>query len=144
MIFDPSCSGSARKSIQRWHVDQTSTRLRRIVWRSTPATMHLTPLEHAHLHQAPYTCPSTTSWWGIASHGDGYSHTRLYDIASPQGMIHFSHTFRAFHLIFHTDLCFAVLTCLQTPFVPPRRLIATVPENFLPPLPPSISHRTYH
>jgi len=48
------------------------------------------------------------------------SNTRLYkgNIASPQGMIHFSQHFLHTFLGSITDLSVGVLTCLQAPFLP--------------------------
>jgi hypothetical protein len=137
-LFHIFCYEPARKPIQCWHVDETSTRPMRIAWRNTLTTVHPTLLECAPVHQTPYMCLSTTSWWGATSHEDGYSLTHLYkgDL-DPQGMIHFSHTFHTFHLISHTDFSVGVLMCLQTSFVPPRRLVAIVSEHF------SSSDRSY-
>jgi Mg2+ and Co2+ transporter CorA len=114
--------------------------------RQQTISVHVTLPEHTSVQQTPYTCHLIVSQSRATYQESSYSHTRLYksDLASPQGMIHFSHTFYALFMSSNTNLSVGVLTCLHTPFVPPWRLIATVPEHFLPPLPTSVPHQTDH
>jgi len=117
-----------------------STRLRCIAWRNRPISVHVTLPEHASVHQRPYTCHLIISQSRATYHKSSYSHTCLCKghLTSPQGMIHFFHTFYTFFLSCNTDLSVGVLMWLQTPFVPPWRLIAIVLEHFLPSLPTSV------
>jgi len=56
-----------------------------IVWANTLIMVHATPPKHVLVHQTPYTCLPTASWWSATLHEDGYSHTHLYkgDLTSP-------------------------------------------------------------
>lgn len=63
----------------------------------TNSDAYVTSLKHASTHQTLYTYSSTASWWCAASHGNDYSHTRLYkgNLTSPPRydslFPHFSH-----------------------------------------------------
>jgi len=134
------------RPIMRWHVDQTSTKLRRVACRNTPVMMHLILLKHDVVHPTPYTWPLTASCWGPTLNRDSYSHTRLYkgDLASPLRYDSLSHTFLHTYLISHTDFIVRVLTCMQTPFVPAWDCITTAPEHCVITFSTIRSHRTYH
>jgi len=146
--------------VQLWSEDQphttcgrTCTALRLCVQRNMPARMHRATQDLALAQGSPNTCPApslithyiTQRWlWPTRA----YIRVNLLHL---KVHITFHNTSYTLFLSSITDLSVRVLTCLQALFVPPRRLIAAVPEvvtitleHSLSPLPLNRSHRTYH
>jgi len=138
------CFGPVKKPIQWWHVDKKSAGSMHLTWANTLILVHVTPPKHNLVHQTPYMCLLTASWWGAALRGDGCFHTRLYngERSFTLSMIHFSHIFHTFPSLF-----LHWLEHWSANVHPPfhrENFIATVPENPPPPLPPSVPHQTDH
>jgi len=97
----------------------------------------------------PYTCPISSLITRRITRRRLWSTYIRVNLLHPQGTHHFHNTSYTVFLSFITDLSVKVLTCLQAPFVPPRRLIVAVPkaititpEHSLPPFPLNRSHWT--